>query len=71
MAAFASYVVLYPRKKGQKHNILSHAEWAVAAVRGYYQAINGMVPGKDVLIDFSDYMKGILKGPGKPYSYVP
>lgn len=40
-------------------------------VRGYYQSINGRVPGKDALVDFGDYIKAILKGPEKLYHAIP
>lgn len=67
----ASYVVLHPRRKGKTHNSVSHAEIAVAAVQGYYHGIHERVHSKDPLIDFGDYIKGILKGLGKLYSTVP
>lgn len=71
LAGFASYVILHPRRKGQKSNSVSHAERAIAAVGGYYRSIDGMIAGKDALVDFGDYIKGILKGLGKLYPTIP
>lgn len=70
MAGFASYVVLHPRRKGQKDNSVSHAERAVAEVRRYYQSMNGRIPGKDALVYFGDHINGMLKGLGKLYLAV-
>lgn len=39
----------------------------MAKVRGYYQNINGRIPGKDSLLVFGNYVKYILKGLGEFY----
>lgn len=39
-------------------------------MRGYYQSINGRIPGEDALLDFGDYIKGILKGLDKLYPTI-
>lgn len=62
LAGFASYVVLFPRRKTQAHNSTAHAERAIGAVRGYYQSVYGRVLGKDHLVDCGNFIKRVLKG---------
>lgn len=38
---------------------------AAAAICCYYKGFYGIVPGTDALIDFGNYIKGILKAVGK------
>lgn len=56
--------------KGQKHNSVSQSERKVSTVRGYYQGSTVIIPEKDALVDFGDYINGILKGLAKPYAAI-
>lgn len=67
LAGFADYFVLFPQRKAQVHNSTAHAERAIGAVRGHYQSINDIIPGKDQLVDCGNIIKRVLKGLGKLY----
>lgn len=61
LAGFASYLVVFLREKNQTSNRTAHAERDIGAVRGYYRMINGIVPGKDYLVDYGNTIMNVLK----------
>lgn len=65
LAEFASYFVLFPRRKNQTYNSTGHSERAIVVFKVHYQSLNGRVQGKYHLVDYGDRIKKVLKGLAK------